>query len=43
MRSECSENFKNTTEQMFTDIKLSETIITPHVTVICVESKSWPV
>lgn len=43
MRSECSENFKNTTDQMFTDIEKSEVISTEHVRAICVESKSWPV
>lgn len=43
MRSECSEHFKNTTEQMFTDIKHSEAVSTSHVKALCVESKTWPV
>ena len=43
MKSESSENFKNTTEQMFTDIKFSEAVSTPLVRSICIESKTWPV
>jgi len=39
MRNECSEQFKNATDQMFTDIEKSEAITTKHIKAICVESK----
>ena len=42
-RRECSENFKNSVEQMATDVKVSETIKLQQIQTICVEAKTWPI